>query len=328
MRVAALGTCRRMALRARSAAVCFARRGVEKGERRRAWMSATMRWRQRRTTAPPPPRGWQRGAAASTTIWVPSFHCHFGALAGDRVERPMPAASRPGVRTHRPRTIVVHRQFETVRLGAAPTPFRREQRVSRVFAIARSAAGKAHAVGVTPARSSSAVPAHELPSRGASRQHAMPLARPAAIARRTFAREPERQPTRPDRRSHAREVPLAHRHPATPGADAPHRHRGASPAPPRLDRAPELVWRRAAPTAKLHVGDGAGFESAAPHSTSRPAARSLPPRETLPAPVAPASRPAPQQLTQLDPALVDRLADDVIRRIEKRARIERDRRGL
>lgn len=36
----------------------------------------------------------------------------------------------------------------------------------------------------------------------------------------------------------------------------------------------------------------------------------------------------PQQLTKLDPGLLDRLADDVIRRVEKRARIERDRRGL
>jgi hypothetical protein len=30
----------------------------------------------------------------------------------------------------------------------------------------------------------------------------------------------------------------------------------------------------------------------------------------------------------LDPALVERLADDVIRRIDRRARIERERRGL
>jgi hypothetical protein len=32
--------------------------------------------------------------------------------------------------------------------------------------------------------------------------------------------------------------------------------------------------------------------------------------------------------TALDPVLADRLADDVIRRIERRARIERERRGL
>jgi hypothetical protein len=32
--------------------------------------------------------------------------------------------------------------------------------------------------------------------------------------------------------------------------------------------------------------------------------------------------------TALDPALADRFADDVIRRIDRRARIERERRGL
>jgi hypothetical protein len=32
--------------------------------------------------------------------------------------------------------------------------------------------------------------------------------------------------------------------------------------------------------------------------------------------------------TALDPMLADHLADDVIRRIERRARIERERRGL
>jgi hypothetical protein len=32
--------------------------------------------------------------------------------------------------------------------------------------------------------------------------------------------------------------------------------------------------------------------------------------------------------TALDPALANRLADDVIRRIDRRARIERERRGL
>jgi hypothetical protein len=33
-------------------------------------------------------------------------------------------------------------------------------------------------------------------------------------------------------------------------------------------------------------------------------------------------------MTDLDPRLVDRLTDDVIRRLERRVRIERERRGL
>ena len=37
---------------------------------------------------------------------------------------------------------------------------------------------------------------------------------------------------------------------------------------------------------------------------------------------------APAAATIFDPAVVERLADDVIRRIERRGRIERERRGL
>lgn len=43
---------------------------------------------------------------------------------------------------------------------------------------------------------------------------------------------------------------------------------------------------------------------------------------------APAAAPSPPAATpRLDAAFVDRLAEDVIRRVEKRARIERERRG-
>jgi hypothetical protein len=37
---------------------------------------------------------------------------------------------------------------------------------------------------------------------------------------------------------------------------------------------------------------------------------------------------APLQMSELDPRLVDRLTDTVIRSVERRVRIERERRGL
>jgi hypothetical protein len=40
------------------------------------------------------------------------------------------------------------------------------------------------------------------------------------------------------------------------------------------------------------------------------------------------SAPSPVQMRELDPRVIDRLADDVIRRVERRARIERERRGV
>ena len=44
--------------------------------------------------------------------------------------------------------------------------------------------------------------------------------------------------------------------------------------------------------------------------------------------VAPLLERAATQVTKLDPGVLDRLTDDVIRRVEQRMRIERERRGL
>jgi hypothetical protein len=53
------------------------------------------------------------------------------------------------------------------------------------------------------------------------------------------------------------------------------------------------------------------------------------PASAIPAVMAAGSaRAARVQISDLDPRLVDRLTDDVIRRVERRVRIERERRGL
>jgi hypothetical protein len=325
----ALRTCRtmhcRMALGARVAAMRFARRCGQGGGARGAWLPATMRWRRRRQTAQPS-RGLRGAAASSTTIWAPRFHLHFGAQAGDRVARSTPAASRPAAAIQRTRAIVVHRHSAAVRLATAMMPPHRGQRVPRLFATGTSAVGKAHAVAVTPARSSMAATAPSLHLRGASRPQHTPFTRPVATTRQTVVKEQERRPVGADHHLDARALPLVRRRSTPPETDAPRRHQSAAPSPSHVGYGPELAWRRAAPTATPAAGDGA--DSDAPNAAQRAAARSFPTRETAPEPPAPASRPAPRRLTELDPALVDRLADDVIRRIEKRARIERDRRGF
>lgn len=107
--------------------------------------------------------------------------------------------------------------------------------------------------------------------------------------------------------------------------------RGESPAthaPPQisalaLGRPVELVWRankNASPSA-----------SNAMHGMATGASPSFATRSPSPDPPAQASRAANKSVvcaTALDPALADRVADDVIRRIDRRARIERERRGL
>jgi hypothetical protein len=87
----------------------------------------------------------------------------------------------------------------------------------------------------------------------------------------------------------------------------------------------ELVWRRTNrpatedPNVEPHQVTADSFD--------RPAVRTFQSQEGVDhSPMS--ERAAALQITQLDPSFVDRLTDDVIRRVEKRARIERQRRGL
>jgi hypothetical protein len=93
----------------------------------------------------------------------------------------------------------------------------------------------------------------------------------------------------------------------------------------QFDRAEELVWRR---TQRQPPKDEIVGRSITP-ATSQPNPVPGVVEET-PAPSAPAAvrQSAPPPITKLDPGLIDRLTNDVIRRIEQHARIERQRRGL
>jgi hypothetical protein len=121
----------------------------------------------------------------------------------------------------------------------------------------------------------------------------------------------------------ALDVPRPHGAPiGDPRPSAP--RRGA-----RLDRHDhpvDLVWRaaaRPAPSAALH-----GARADDMPRSSRASGASAPATNASPAGSVQRSRTAPGTITQLDPALLERVADDVIRRVERRARIERERRGL
>ena len=92
-----------------------------------------------------------------------------------------------------------------------------------------------------------------------------------------------------------------------------------------LDRGEELVWRRTPrrttinEDAPLANSTETTYQQTVRTPTIETYVQSTPPANT---------QTTPQQLPKLDPALLDRLTDDVIRRVEKRALIERQRRGL
>jgi hypothetical protein len=85
------------------------------------------------------------------------------------------------------------------------------------------------------------------------------------------------------------------------------------------------VWRRA--TRSLPQLAATEIRQEFSDSHERPAWRSLQSQEAEHV-RARFEQPAAQQITTLDPRLVDRLTNDVIRRMEQRVRIERERRGL
>ena len=90
----------------------------------------------------------------------------------------------------------------------------------------------------------------------------------------------------------------------------------------------ELIWRRA-PAGRFGGSDDPG-DSLSPEPANRTSThiRSQA-ADASPQAVSPISEPAPpQQITKLDPALLDRLTDNIISRVEKRISIERERRGL
>lgn len=96
--------------------------------------------------------------------------------------------------------------------------------------------------------------------------------------------------------------------------------------PPQYRRTEELVWRRVSKSTTeitervRHLesfvsSDGPSSRPVANEQTAVEVARAIETVRAMP-------------VTKLDPALMDRLANDVIRRVEQRVRIERERRGL
>lgn len=97
-------------------------------------------------------------------------------------------------------------------------------------------------------------------------------------------------------------------------------------APSRIRISDELVWRRAEHKVTEVVERVRQLETlySREGSNDHPSAA----RQATFQPPAPAEPAIVRSITQLDPSLVDRLTDDVIRKVDQRIRIERERRGL
>jgi hypothetical protein len=97
----------------------------------------------------------------------------------------------------------------------------------------------------------------------------------------------------------------------------------SAPLPPPAIRPPELTWR----TSQRQDSTSAQVFALAEHSGAPP---SSPRPATAAAAALGGASPAGDSIARLppDPAFVERIAEDVIRRVQRHARIERERRGV
>ena len=95
--------------------------------------------------------------------------------------------------------------------------------------------------------------------------------------------------------------------------------------PPQYSRSEELVWRRVSKTT-TDVTERVRHQEV--FDSSEPRSHSVANQQTAVDVARVVDAVAAIPITKLDPALMDRLANDVIRRVEQRVRIERERRGL
>jgi hypothetical protein len=298
-------------LAARAAAARFASpRGKARGPRD-AWRPVALRWRSRRRR--PENLRARHTTAAAQAVWLPQFHLHFSACVRERIGRGSPPGFPAAASIHDARRIVFDRQWTSIRAATLAL------HLLRTYRSPRTQAGMAAAHAFRP------LGAPPIAPRLADRPRRSLFERTQEGVRAGVPRD-ARPPVAARPRIPPREPQVSRRPSLAFGHAVARRSPESAASPVRLGRLAELVWR-AAPQPPMSVADE-GPRVDLPASSHQAPARSFPGPETAAAPPPRAARVAAPQVMSLDPGLLDRLADDVIRRIEKRARIERERRGL
>ena len=352
----------RLRLAARLAASRFAssRRGSGAGLPD-AWLPLALRWRRRRRQAAnvrmlrsSMPAAAITTTTAKTNTWFAHTHLHFTARVSDRTvcERFLRTVSRTHTHLLGHQSPLPSGERARVRGGTTATPVREVLRFERTHLMTTT---RTATLAMQPRRANRpprAVHAGNAGNAGISRFAAsataperspriripipIPTIRPAAAlrpypiferARKTVtSNERPPSPERPkwllSRELHVFRLP----HATSVEVVTPRRlQEEDNPSPGQFARTPALVWR-AAPRPQPETG-GEGAVANPAMSLSRLPARSAALPETAPEAPRRSAR-AALQAADFDPALLDRLTDDVIRRVERRVRIERERRGL
>lgn len=265
------------------------------------------------------------GSSARTTAAPTSAAGASPPLAAWPGQRPATAQTTPALAT---RSVTRHALDPT---EAPALPMSRRPHVGP----SKSTRGAASSSAAAPSSARSSAPMERAPSSPPLAQprniaaDAPPVVTPVTTWRRVV---PTKQTT--SRRTTALVWPPTTRNDRRGGdtnnAAAPSTwRRAAPPATPSSRHTAELVWSTRE-RGDLRAGDTAGsaYAAAGSASASGMSASATTTELTPQAATAAARALAAQRANPFDTALIDRLAEDVIRRVERRVRIERERRGL
>jgi len=302
---------------------------------RDAWLPIALRWRRKRKKAGGVRASREAMPAAPSVAWMARFHLHFNMFANERSRREREVRSfAPASVIRELRRSVVSRHWTTVRATTLARPPRTASSAPRVFAMRRTEvhlsataapqrvrlltthAQTTHAerrLLIESVRKSATSSFSERLTERRMQSHETRVFRALSVATHRSERLTER-------RMHSRETRVFR---ALSVATRRIREESAR-THVQLLRPVALVWRTAQP--QTESARETTFSNP-PAAVSRPPVRPSAMQEPAPETTRGAARRA-LQMSDLDPALLDRLTDDVIRRVERRVRIERERRGL
>jgi hypothetical protein len=312
-----------LALAARNAARRFLARGLH-GRGSDVWSPLSLRWRRR-----PKPRdrvAISRAASETKVQWFPQFHFHLATYLRDQnrpgAQPPSGSQTTPTLQTR----IAVDQHWTSVHdHPAAPAP----QYANRHATPSPSARenSRPRAQGTRPDVARASWSAINLPTM------LWPKRRPGLtpFARTSESIRPEKQsneagrpfPTYSGTWQHWLQV-VSLRSPKTI-YQVGSRAREPQGLKFQSDRAEELVWRRKLAAKSIDEVDLAADRSG---SFRRPAGHSAATVEQTVNALPQIAKAETAPVATLDPSVLNRLTDDVIRRVEQRIRIERERRGL
>jgi hypothetical protein len=248
-----------------------------------------------------------------SNTWLTHVHLHFSAIARERSRsEDSRAALLPAVVTREIRRLVTSRHWTTIRTVASQSRSSFHT-TTHVFPATSAAVLKVHvpATSVRQAR----LPWPIVPRVADRRVRPLFDRSTRNVFRAVVSKSELTQRIERETSMVSRELRLIHSRTSVT------RHLQEE-STVRVHRPPEIVWRTASQpqtqTQIINEGPLPGPRMSRPAVAAQESTPEIPRR---------AAR-AALQATDLDPALLDRLTDDVIRRVERRVRIERERRGL